>query len=257
MAEVIFGTQNINSSNIRLCEIAWNKGIRSYDTALAYNNLNHLNNFFKNLQDRSSYRIISKITKGHIEYEGVRKSILKILQKLNNQDYIDTLLIHAPKGVDHIKVLNELEELRQDGLIKKYGVSNYTIKHLRSLKNSNIKLDVLQNEIHPFLQESELVNYCNRENINVMAHSGYAHGLVFKNPRIKKVANLLNVTISELILSWHLSRKISPIFFSSDSNHIKNTDYSKISKISPQFFEDISGLNTNLRICDNPEWSEF
>ena len=108
-----------------------------------------------------------------------------------------------------------MEKAQRDGLTKSIGVSNWTIPGLKSLlKYAEIKPTVNQVEIHPFLPNSKLLDYCISENILPVAYSplgsqnqvaGTGEG-VTTNPDILKVAEKNNVTFAQVLIAWGLKR---------------------------------------------------
>lgn len=65
-----------------------------------------------------------------------------------------------------------MEKLVDQGLLKAIGVSNFNKQQVqRILDNSRIKPACLQIEMHVYLQQRELVEYCKSKNIAVVAYS--------------------------------------------------------------------------------------
>jgi len=61
-----------------------------------------------------------------------------------------------------------MEELLSEGLVKNIGISNFNCQHIMDLmKYAKIKPAVLQVEIHPFLQQNQLVEYCQRKEVHL------------------------------------------------------------------------------------------
>lgn len=61
-----------------------------------------------------------------------------------------------------------LEKLYKDGLVRAIGVSNFNIHHLEDVMSDvQIKPMVNQVEYHPRLTQTELRNYCKKNNINL------------------------------------------------------------------------------------------
>ena len=65
-----------------------------------------------------------------------------------------------------------MEKLYEDGKARAIGVSNWTIPQLEEMaKFAKVQPQVNQIEIHPFLPNTELVNYCFSKNIMPEAYS--------------------------------------------------------------------------------------
>jgi len=94
-------------------------------------------------------------------------------------DYLDLFLLHTPVASDengapvHIpihKTWAEMEKLVEGGLTRAIGVSNFPVLPLFDLIScAKIKPAVNQVERHPYLLQNELVEYCKKENVQVVA----------------------------------------------------------------------------------------
>lgn len=73
---------------------------------------------------------------------------------------------------DHVAVWKKFEEFVRAGLIKSIGVSNFNQRQIqRILDNATIQPASLQIELHVYLQQTELVDFCKANNIIVTAYS--------------------------------------------------------------------------------------
>lgn len=257
MPEIIYGTQRLDGADAKkMCALAWEYGVRAFDTALAYDNAASLKGFFTFLEDRRACRVITKITQSHIANHGVRGAATSAIKDLG-LEYVDVLLIHAPKNVDHIAVLAEMEDLKGIGLIRAHGVSNYTIRHLKKILGDGVKPDIIQNEIHPFLQESDLVSFCQENHIEVLAHSAFANGKVFQDSDLRNMAGLSGLSVGRMCLEWAIVRNISPVVSTVDPGHLKGLFMGDITGLPSAVIEAMRGMDRDMRLCDNPAWAEF
>lgn len=61
------------------------------------------------------------------------------------------------------------------------GVSNYGVEHLKAIEDAKLPLPVVnQIELHPWLQQREIVEYCNKKGIIIEAYSPLAKGQKLK-----------------------------------------------------------------------------
>lgn len=68
-------------------------------------------------------------------------------------------------------MLQKLEELVQVGRAKSIGISNFNQDQVgRILKNANIIPATNQIELHPYLQQPELVKYCQDNGVVVVSY---------------------------------------------------------------------------------------
>ena len=138
-----------------------------------------------------------------------------------NTDYIDLYLIHWP-GTSKVKVDSpknpqfrkeswiELEKLQKEGKIKSLGVSNYTIDHLKELLSyCKIKPMINQVEYHPWLNQSDLLEFCQKNEIILQAYSPLACGKYFDDKIIKEISSKYKKKESQILLRWSIQKGTS------------------------------------------------
>lgn len=257
MTSIAFGTQYLKGKEGRdIFRTAWEAGFRNFDTALAYANLELLGEVLKNVAKSDHFSLVVKISRPAIEQQSVLACTESLLRQLQ-LDYIDVILIHAPKGVNHEKAMNELLELKHKGIVSKIGLSNYTLNHLEFLSSLSLIPDVLQVEIHPFLQENRLVDYCNARKIDVMAHTALAHGEVFKSTFLQELAKDLRYSLAQLVLHWSMARGLTPVMSSLNAKHIMQNALKLPQDFPYDLVAKFAHLDQGLRICNNTDWAEF
>ncbi|KAK4238763.1 NADP-dependent oxidoreductase domain-containing protein [Achaetomium macrosporum] len=170
--------------------------------------------------------------------EDVKWSFENSRQKLR-VDYIDLFLVHWPiaaernddhsvkLGPDGKYIINKeltenpeptwraMEELAESGKARAIGVSNWTIPGLKKLLSfARIKPTVNQIEIHPFLPNTELVNFCFENGIMPAAYSPLGSQnqvpttgeTVRENPTLNHVAQRSGLSLAQVLLGWGLRR---------------------------------------------------
>jgi len=120
---------------------------------------------------------------------------------------IDLLILHAPvvgKRLDSYRALVELQKL---GVTRFIGVSNYGIQHLEEIRVQGLPTPACnQIELHPFLQRRELVAYCERQGIALVAYSPLAKAKALGDAKVVEVATRLGVTPAQVMLRWGLQK---------------------------------------------------
>eukprot|EP00794_Sanderia_malayensis_P003538 gene3538-4041_t len=238
------------------------------DTASVYKNERFigrsLQRIMKELKiEREEIFITSKLAPKDQGYEKAKASCLKSLQDLNC-NYIDLYLIHWP-GTSKLKVddmrnqefrqhsWRALEELKNEGLIRHIGVSNYTVAHLQEMKTyATIQPAVNQVEFHPHLYQEELLDYCTRNGICVQAYSSLGCGILVGDPVIKAIAKQYCKSESQILLKWALQHGLGVIPKSTNPKHIAENFQLKDFQISNKDMEKINALNINKRYCWDP-----
>jgi diketogulonate reductase-like aldo/keto reductase len=135
---------------------------------------------------REEIFLTTKIFPTHFGYESAKKNVQKYLKELG-LGYIDMILLHFPslplpspcknEGKSNFECRREtwkaLSEMRQEGLIRNIGVSNFALKHIQELQELGAPIANNQISFHPFEPEQvmETVNYCQSNNITITAYS--------------------------------------------------------------------------------------
>jgi diketogulonate reductase-like aldo/keto reductase len=234
-------------------ESAYKAGYKMYDTAQAYKNELFLGQAIKGLRiKRDSLFITSKIA---VQNFGKTKTYSSFHQSLKNidTDYIDLMLLHFPVTIFRKNSWKALEQLKKEGLIKSIGVSNYTIKHLEEMKSyANEMPAVNQVELHIFLQQPELIEYCQKENIVVEAYSPLAHANTMDHPEIIKLAKKHKKSYAQIMLRFLVQKGLVVIPKSINPERIKsNLDIFDF-ELSNKEIVELTKLDRNLRTCWNP-----
>lgn len=108
-----------------------------------------------------------------------------------------------------------MEELYNSGKAKAIGVSNFTIPHLKKLFSfAKVKPHVNQVEIHPFLPNEELLEFCKKSDILLIAYSplGSQNQVpttgerVSENPTLIEAAENSGHTLAQALISWGIKR---------------------------------------------------
>ena len=138
------------------------------------------------------------------------------LQMKNLQiEYIDAFLIHSPhslcdkgqRGQDVINVYRILHEYKRKGKIKSVGVSNFGIAHLKTLERlcPDLPLPSMnQIEVHCFLYEYELINYCLNKGIMIEAYCPLArhNEVVVHCKLLKELSEKYKKTYSQIMIKY-------------------------------------------------------
>jgi 2,5-diketo-D-gluconate reductase B len=139
------------------------------------------------------------------DYGRVRDSARESLEKLRI-DCIDLLLLHWPNPEFPLAAtLDALAALREEGLIKHFGVSNFPAGMLReALAIAPILAD--QVEFHPFLGQDALVALAAERDFMVTAYSPLARGKVPRDETLRAIGEAHGKTAGQVALRWLLDK---------------------------------------------------
>ena len=224
---------------------ALNSGVRLIDTAYMYNNEEEIGRAIKDSGvPREEIFITTKLYPS--QYDDPESAIDDALERLD-VDYIDLLLLHHP-GNNDVKAYKVMEQAVRDGKVRSIGLSNWYIEELEEfLPQITIMPAVVQNEIHPYYQELDVVPYIQSKGIVVEGwypFGGRGHTSELLNDEtIVQIANNHNVTAAQVILRWNLQRGVVVIPGSSNPEHIKeNTDIYNF-ELTDEEMQEIQNLN--------------
>lgn len=203
---------------------ALQSGVRLIDTAYMYGNEKEVGQAIRQSGiPREDIFVITKIYPGE-QFANPEKAVQDALDKLDI-GYIDMMLLHHP-GANDVKAYKAIEKFVEQGKIRSIGLSNWYIEEIDGfLAQVHIKPVLVQNEIHPYYQEKDVVPYMHRLGIVMQAwypFGGRGHtGAMLSDETIVGIANAHGVTAAQVILRWHLQRGVVAIPGSSNPEHIK------------------------------------
>jgi diketogulonate reductase-like aldo/keto reductase len=138
-------------------------------------------------------------------------------------DYVDLLLIHWPMpSVDkYVDAWCAMIELRNEGLTRSIGVSNFNESHIdRLLDETGVLPVVNQIELHPAWAQPDLRGVDARHNIVTESWSPLGRGAPLENyPAVADAARAHDATPAQVVLRWHLQLGALPIPKASSSEH--------------------------------------
>ncbi|ALD66556.1 aldo/keto reductase [Spiroplasma cantharicola] len=204
--QIGLGTYELVDEQETLASIkaALKAGYKHIDTASIYNNHKIIAQAIKESGvERKTLFITSKVWNSHSKYEQAKQAIDEILKELEI-DYIDLLLIHWPTE-DRLECWKALEEALDQGKVKSIGVSNFQVHHLKELlENCRVKPVINQIELHPALQNLEVVKFCQANDILVESWGTMIRGKCFEVDELKLLAKKYNKSEAQICLRWAL-----------------------------------------------------
>lgn len=253
--QIGLGTWLIKNGNDckKAVKAALEAGYTHIDTAQIYANEQFVGEAIKESGvDRKDLFITTKIWTDNFFWDDLIPSFDESLKKLKT-DYVDLLLLHFPVTETRRPAWRKMEELKKSGRAKSIGVSNYTIKHLEELLSEcSIKPAVNQVEIHVFLQQPELIKYCQQNDIVVEAYSPLVHGHGMRDKALQTIAKKHNKTVAQIMLRWCIEQGLIVLPKSSHPDRIKENFDIFDFKLDAEDKAAIAELDSNYRTCWDP-----
>jgi len=249
---------------------------------------------------RSEIFLVTKVWPAAFGYDSTMAHVKKMLKQLD-VEYIDLVLLHAPRKISPKMVLDffmktgdgsdfgevgmfgdefsshdcenqvtcrqrtwkALSELREEGLIRDVGVSNFNIKQMKELQSLNMApIAANQIQFHPWIPDfqQETVDFCNANKIVITAY--FSLGGLQKTDKtlqlddIKSIGKTHSRSAGQVLLRWALAKNVSIIPGTGNPKHMKENLGVYGFSLSPEEVSKIDSLRTHT-IADDFFFMKF
>lgn len=230
-------------------------GYRAIDTAAAYENEDGVGQGIRECGlDRNELFITSKLWNSDQGYDNTLRAFDKTMERLG-LDVLDLYLIHWPCPNDglFVETWKAFETLYKQGRVRAIGLSNFTKENIQTLLDScEIKPMVNQIECHPYLTQVEMQSFLFQNQIAMTAWSPLAHGEVFGDKTLQKIADKYGKNIAQVVIRWELQRGIITIPKSINPKRIEENIQVFDFVLSAEDMIEIDMLNKNHRTGPDP-----
>ncbi|MEM8778934.1 MAG: aldo/keto reductase [Cyanobacteria bacterium P01_G01_bin.49] len=261
-------------------------GYRHIDCAPVYGNEKEVGQGLKaslanNIVKREDIFITSKLWNNQHAQGDVVPALKQTLADLQ-LEYLDLFLIHWPiafkkevswatkpeefiplSELPLIETWQGMEKAVNEGLVKNIGVSNFSQAKLENLcLNAQIQPCMNQVECHPYLQQDELLAYCQEKGIRLTAYSPLGskdrtdslrqkdEPILLENSAIKQIAQKHQGTPAQILLKWAIERGTVVIPKSVSPQRIKENFEAQNVPLDSEDMKQIANLNNDYRYVD-------
>jgi alcohol dehydrogenase (NADP+) len=272
-------------------KVALDAGYRHVDCAPIYGNEAEVgraltDSFESGVVDRDDVWVTSKLWNDAHAPADVRPALEQTLDDLQ-LDTLDLYLVHWPVALepgvnmpaspDDFIALDDLpiaetwaamEALVEDGLVRHIGVSNFSVPKLRRLlAAADHPPEMNQVELHPYLQQPQLVDFCHAQDVHVTAYSPLGSAdrpdamkaddepVLMDDPVIAEIADAHDASPAQVLISWALHRDTAVIPKSVTPAHIKNNLAAADVTLTDDDMERIAALDRERRYVDGTLWT--
>ena len=221
---------------------------------------------------RKDIFVTSKLWNTNHRPERVKPAFEASLERLDLQ-YLDLYLIHTPfafdpgdnqdprdqdgnvlydRGVTLIETWRAMEELVDHGKCRAIGLSDITVDALLAIyESARIKPSVVQVESHPYLPETELLEFCKEKGIVFLAFAPLGHGIkpgLLGDPTILAISARSGRTPAQVLLSWAVQRGTA--LLTTPRSAARARENFAISPLPRDAFDEINRIETRQRLND-------
>jgi len=182
-------------------------GYRHIDTAAAYRNEAAVGEAIRaSGVQRGEVFVTTKCFNDDQGHQAAKRALHASLERLR-MDYVDLYLIHWPVPAfdRYVETWQAFIELREEGLTRAIGVSNFQPEHLhRVIAQTGETPAINQVELHPYFQQAALRREHERLGVVTEAWSPLAQGQALDDQTIVGIAEAHGKTAGQVVIRWHL-----------------------------------------------------
>jgi alcohol dehydrogenase (NADP+) len=254
---------------------ALDAGFRHFDCAERYRNEREVGEALQaglaaNGIPREDIFVTTKLWNSNHRPERVEPAFEASLDRLR-VDYLDLYLIHTPyafqsgdeqdprdqngnviydNGVTLLDTWRAMESLVDHGKCRAIGVSDVSLKELLPIyESARIKPAVVQVESHPYLPETELLEFCKDKGIVLLAFAPLGHGMkpgLLEDPVITAIAARVGKTPAQVLLAWAVQRGTA--LLTTSKNAARARENFDISALPEDALNQINRISTRQRL---------
>jgi diketogulonate reductase-like aldo/keto reductase len=213
--------------------------------------------------------VTSKLWNSNHRPERVEPAFEASLERLG-LDYLDLYLIHTPfafqpgdeqdprdengdvlydQGVTLLDTWRAMEDLVDHGRCRAIGLSDISLNEMLPLyESARIKPAVVQVEAHPYLPETELLEFCKEKEIVFLAFAPLGHGIrpgPLEDPVISQIAARVGKTPAQVLLAWAVQRGTALLTTPKTADRARENF--NISALPADAFDEINRIQTRQR----------
>jgi 2,5-diketo-D-gluconate reductase B len=244
---------------VEAVETAIRLGYRHIDTAERYRNETKVGEGLRRgLRAaglaREEVFVTTKVFHDRLAAADFERSLEQSLRDLE-LSWVDLLLIHWPTPKVPLKeTLDVLCKAKRDGRAKHVGVANFTTSLLQNaVKLASEPLVTNQIEVHPFIDQDQVLAACRAHGLAVTAYCPLARGQVPGNDVLARIGKAHGKTSAQIALRYLVQHGIIPIPRTSNPDHLAANLAIFDFTLSDVAMTEITGLKqTGLRVVNPP-----
>ena len=203
---------------VRALRLGIELGMSFIDTAEVYAN-GHSEEVVAQAVSEARERIFvaTKVSPENLSHERVLHSCESSLKRLKT-NYVDLYQVHWPNPrIPITETMKAMEQLVAEGKVRNIGVSNFSVQQTREAQGALSKIDLASNQVEYNLVqrsiEENLLPYCTKEHITIIAYSPVARGNIPSGGRgeqwrtLDDIARKYAKTRAQVALNWLIAKQ--------------------------------------------------
>lgn len=199
---------------------------------------------------RDEVFIATKVSPEHFSYRDVLRSAEASLRRLRTS-YVDLYQLHWPSSSIPIgETMRAMEHLVTEGRIRFIGVSNFSVEETREAQEALSRYELVSNQVEYSLLnreiERDLLAYCEKEKITVIAYSPLARGRIPQGSEggawrvLDEIARRYGRSRAQVALNWLINRpSVMAIPKASSPDHVRENAHAAGWKLSEEDYRQI------------------
>ena len=156
---------------------------------------------------RDDVFIVSKILPHNASFDGTIRACENSLQRMEIES-IDLYLLHWPGNHPLEYTVSAFEQLKTDGKIRHWGVSNFNTSDMQELygipEGKNCQINQVLYNLSRRGIEWDLLPWCRSMGLPIMAYSPIEQGRLLENKKLKALASEIGVSAAQLSIAWSI-----------------------------------------------------
>ena len=156
---------------------------------------------------RDDVFIVSKILPHNASFDGTIRACENSLQRMEIES-IDLYLLHWPGNHPLEDTVSAFEQLKTDGKIRHWGVSNFDTSDMQELygipEGKNCQINQVLYNLSRRGIEWDLLPWCRSMGLPIMAYSPLEQGRLLENKKLKALASEIGVSAAQLSIAWSI-----------------------------------------------------
>jgi alcohol dehydrogenase (NADP+) len=219
---------------------------------------------------REDIFVTTKLWNSNHRSERVEPAFEASLDRLRLK-YLDLYLMHTPfafqpgdeqdprdqngkviydQGVTLLDTWRAMESLVDHGKCRAIGLSDIRLSELLPIyEAARVKPAVVQVEAHPYLPETEILEFCKEKGLVLLAFAPLGHGMKpgpLEDPVISAIAARVGKTPAQVLLAWAVQRGTA--LLTTSRNAARARENFDISALPEDALDEINRIQTRLRL---------